>query len=190
MVAQGDVLRATGLGRGDPLSPQVLHVGDTGPDDERRATAGGARNDAHRLALALHEGVDGWVRAEVGRVERAGEQRLHRSRAGAEGLGGQRRAAEGLGEDACCCAVHGGGVGEQREVAEPEFGSRRAAGGGNRENGSASGVGRGAADGEDEERKNDRGRTGRAAHGACFSWRRRDGDRGASETRQGQQVSS
>ena len=184
VVAQGDVLRPTGLGGGDPRAAQVLDPRDARSHDQRGAAAGGTGDDADGLALALDEGVDGRVRADVGGVERPGEQRLHGRRAGVERLGAQPGVAELVGEDAGGVAVHRRRVRDVGEVAEPQLGGGRTAGRGDGGGGvlGAPAAGR-AASGQDEGGQGEQGQgePGRAAAvhgrapGAGGPHQRRDG---------------
>ena len=83
----------------------------------------------------------GRVRTDVGRVERAGEQRLDGGRAGVELLRRELGVAERLGEDAGGVAVDGGRVRDVREVAEAQLGGRGAGGRGGRRARRALGLG-------------------------------------------------
>ena len=79
-------------------------------------------DDPDRLAVALAEGVDGRVGADVGGVERAAEQRLDGCRAGVEDLGRQRGVAQLVGDVALVDADDRRGVGDVGEVAEAQLG--------------------------------------------------------------------
>ena len=91
-------------------------------DDEHGAARGGAGDDPQRRALRLREAVDRRVGADVGGVDRVGEQGVDGVGAGVERRRLERdvRAELVLGEDALVDADERRGVGDVREVAEPQ----------------------------------------------------------------------
>nr|WP_293263117.1 hypothetical protein [Nannocystis sp.] len=120
--AEGDVLGTAELRRGELLAAQVGGAGDIGAHDQESAARGGASDDAHGLAARADERVDRRVGADVAGVERAREQRLDRGGAGVEGEGLELRGPELAGEGPILHADQRGGVGDVREVAEPQHG--------------------------------------------------------------------
>ena len=120
-VAQRHVLGVAQLGRGDLLALEVGGRGDARLHDQIGPAGGSTGDDLDRLALGLGPGVDRRVRSDEARVDRAAEERLDGLRPGVERRGLQRHvAAEVLGVDALLDAGDGDGVGEVREVAEPQ----------------------------------------------------------------------
>ena len=119
--AQRDVLRVAERRRRQHLALEVCRAVDVGLHDERRATRGRAGDDAQGLAVRLHIAVHRRVRADVPRVDRAGEQSLDLLGAGVE----DRRLqvdvrAQGLGVRAVPHAHEGGAVRDVREVPQRE----------------------------------------------------------------------
>ena len=197
--AQGHVLGVTELRRGDGLTLQVGGRVDVGLHHQRGAPRSGAGDDPEGLALRLGVAVDGGVRADVGGVDGAGEQRLDGGRPGVV----RRRlqldvGPELVGEDALVHAHQRGGVGDVGEVAEAQgdLVARRRAGGrgrGGRVGGTAGAARarvvtaagrRGKGDGEGERQQAADGHGGTSERGRWGGTRGRgEGDTGGFSTK-------
>ena len=118
---QGDVLGVAERRRRQRRAGEVVGRVDALAHDERGAARRRAGDDAQRLAVGLGVAVDRRVGADEAGVEGAGEHRLDDLGAGVE----RRRleldaVAERLGEEAGLDADDRRGVGDVREVAEPQ----------------------------------------------------------------------
>src|ERR1035438_8738527 len=85
-VAQGNVLRVAKLRRRDPLAVEVFWFVDAGiaAHNQGSAAAGSAGHDAKSLAIRANVAVDRRVWADVGHVNRSGEQSFDGGRPGVE----------------------------------------------------------------------------------------------------------
>ena len=120
--AQRDILRVAELRRRERRALEVGRRVDPVADDERGAAGRRAGDDARRLAGGLDERVDRRVRPDVGRVDRAGRQRLDRGGAGVEDGCRHVDVAEGVGEEPLLEADERRRVRDVGEVAEAQLG--------------------------------------------------------------------
>ena len=131
--AQGDVLGVAEGWRGERrVGVEVLGGVDAFGDDEARPARGGSGDDPQRLAVGLGEAIDRRVGTDERCVDRSGQQRLDRLAAGVEVQHLQGDVGtHGLGERTAVDADDRRGMGDVREVPEPQrhrFGFGRASG--------------------------------------------------------------